>query len=306
MMKRKLISALLCLLLVSGIFTNALGEALKDEVVFARLSQTGETGTVYIVNSFEAQDREEVVDLGDYSEALPLDDIEEFLYADGQAWFVMQAGRFHYQGTMKTNQLPWEIRLEYFLNGQPVLPDALSGAQGRLEIGLDVQPVEEMRVYADSLTLQITLTLSGDKCLNIQAERGTQAISGGDRAISFVILPGQGAEYLITADVRDFSMPGIQAAGIRMTMDEQMYGSAARSALAGTPLEAAVGGIMGNFIAGLQGAPLVSFADSRNAVRSLQFVLMGEGIKAMPASQAQEETPREENFWDRVLRLFGI
>jgi len=146
----------------------------------------------------------------------------------------MQAGRFHYQGTMKTNQLPWEIRLEYFLNGQPVLPDALSGAQGRLEIGLDVQPVDEMRVYADSLTLQISLTLSGEKCLNIQAERGTQAIGGGDRAISFVILPGQGAEYHITADVRDFSMPGIQAAGIRMTMDEQMYGSAARSALAGT------------------------------------------------------------------------
>ncbi len=305
-MKRKLLIALFCLLLISGILTNALGEALKDEVVYARLSQTGETGTVYIVNSFEAQGREEVADWGDYSEVFPLDDPEEFLYSDGLARFVMQEGRFHYQGTMKTRRLPWEIRLEYLLDGQPVSPEALSGAHGRLEISLDVQLIEDMRVYADSITLQITLTLDGDKCLNIISDRATQAVSGGDRVISFVILPGQGANYLITADVRDFSMPGIQAAGVRISMDEQMYVSAARRALAGSPLESAVSGIMGNFIAGMQGAAPVSFADSRNAVRSLQFVLMGEGINALPEYQDQEEAPREENFWDRVLRLFGI
>jgi hypothetical protein len=33
---------------------------------------------------------------------------------------------------------------------------------------------------------------------------------------------------------------------------------------------------------------------------------MGEGINALPEYQDQEEALREENFWDRVLRLFGI
>ncbi len=305
-MKTKLLTGLICLLMVSVTITGALAEVIKDEVVYARLSQTGEAGAVFIVNSFEAQAGQEAADWGEYAEVLPLDDAEGFVYQDGQARFVMREGRFHYQGSLKTNRLPWEIRLEYLLDGQPVSPDSLSGAQGRLEIRLGVQPLEDMRAYTDSLTLQLTLTLDGDKCVNIQSERGTRAISGGDLTISYVILPGQGAEYLISADVSDFSMPGFQAAGIRMTMDEQMYADAARRALAGTPLESTVGGIMGNFLAGMQGAAPVSFADSRNAVRSLQFVLMGEGIPEAPAIQAQEEPAREETIWERILRLLGI
>lgn len=305
-MKRKLLTGLLCLLMVSVTIIGSLAEVFKDEVVYARLSMTGEAGAVYVVNSFEAQAGEEVTDWGEYAEVLPLDDAESFVYQDGQARFVMREGRFHYQGSLKVGCLPWNIRLAYLLDGQPVSPDLLSGARGCLEIRLSVQPLEDMRAYTDSLTLQLTLTLDGNKCLNIQSERGTRAVSGGDWAISYVILPGQGAEYIITADVNDFSMPGFQAAGIRMTMDEQMYADAARRAMAGTPLESAVGGIMGNFLAGMQGAAPVSFADSRNAVRSLQFVLMGEGIPEAPVIQAQEEPAREETLWDRILRLLGI
>ncbi len=75
-MKRKLFTGLLCLLLISGGTSGALSEAFKDEVVYARLSKTGEAGTVYIVNSFEAQGTVEVADWGEYSEVLPLDDAE--------------------------------------------------------------------------------------------------------------------------------------------------------------------------------------------------------------------------------------
>ena len=305
-MRKILPSLLLVLVLTSCLAVSGSAEVWKDEVVYARLSPSGEAGEVYVVNSFETDGEVKVVDYGRYTGVLSLGDAEGFTYGEGAASFAMKAGRFHYQGTMEEARLPWEFVFEFALDGQALNPEELSGAQGHLEIRLSIKPVETLRTYTDSLSLQVTLTLDGDRCLNIASERATQAISGGSRTLSFIIMPGQGAEYLVTADVHDFSMAGIQVAGIRMGMDTAMYQEAARQALEGSPLEAAVGGFMGNFISGMQGSPVVSFADSRNAVRSLQFVLMGEGVKARTVQEAAEEEPPAESVWDRFLNLFGL
>jgi len=298
---------LLCVLTALVLFlpAMALAEVFKDEVVYARLSPEGKAEAVYLVNSFETDEAADITDYGDYADVQLLAEAGAFDYRDGKADIRLLPGRFNYQGTLKADALPWTFALAYRLDGKETEPASLSGASGRLEVTLTVAPNEAMKPYADSLTLQVTVTLDSEKCLNIKAEKATQAVAGGSRTLSYVILPGQPAEYRFSADVRDFSMQGVQAAGVRMEMDAEMYQRVAAQALAGSPLENAVSGMMGGFMQGLQGQKPRSFADDRNTVRSLQFVMMFGGVPAPEKPEQAPEEPQAQNVWERFLRLFG-
>ncbi|HSK69727.1 MAG TPA: hypothetical protein VLA21_10740 [Candidatus Limnocylindria bacterium] len=303
-MKNRLAALTAALLLLLALPAAGAGEAFKDEVVYALLSASGDVKAVYVVNSFESASPQEVADYGEYTDVLPLARAEGFAYRDGKAEFRMDAGRFEYQGTPSGLDLPWRVSIEYALDGAAVPPEELAGKSGFMEGRIVITPDERFAGVTGSLTLQVSVTLPAEHALDIRADKATVAVSGGDRSLSFVLLPGRAAEYAFSAQVRDFRMPGIQVAGVRMAMDTEMYQAAAREALAGTLLETAAGGLLGGFLQQMQGRPPVSFADPRNAVRSVQFVLMGEAIeKPAPARTPEPEAP-QETFWDRILRLF--
>lgn len=307
---KKLTAIILALLLLTGA-VSVLGEVRKNEVVYARLSASGEVKDMYIVNAFEADQPEEVTDYGRYDAVTNLSGTEALAYQDGAAKLSLPAGRFYYQGSPQEKALPWDIAIRYTLDGQPVEdPQALSGAQGKLEIAMDVKVREQMAAYAGGMTLQITMTLDGDTCLNITSDKATIALAGGNQTIAYVVLPGQSAGFAVTADVRDFAMPGIQIAGLRMNMDTEQYQRMSENMLAGNPMAQAVGPMIDNFVKALSGTASQSFADTRNGnIHSLQFVLMTDEIAApapAPAPEAEpQDTPREESVTDRFLSLFG-
>lgn len=282
-------SKTLLILILTGLLTvNAAWAAVhKDEVVYASLNQQGQPEQVYVINAFEADEKAQVTDAGSYSQAMPLKEADGFQFQDNQATFVMEPGRFSYQGNLDSTSLPWLFDLSYTLDGQEVAADALSGAEGVLQIRLIVKVNEDLRAFAEALTLQITFTLDGDRSFNIESEKATYALAGGNRTLSFVVLPGQSAEYLITCQVRDFAMADVQLAGVRMGMDAQMYEDVAASSLVGSPLEGAVSGLMRNMLDRMAGLPLRSFTGEENQVRSLQFVMMLRGIKPLEKENGQ-------------------
>ena len=303
-MIRKL-TALAGVLIVLLMCLAVQAELVKDEVVYASLAADGQVKGLYVINAFEADAQETVTDLGDYTQAFPLGDAEDFAYENGEVSFVMQAGRFSYQGDLAGRELPWTIEISYFLDGNPVAPEALSGAAGQLEVRLTVQVNEAMRSFAEGLSLQLTVTLDGDKATGIRADKATYALAGGNRTLAYVVLPGQNADYTFTANIRDFSMPGIQAAAVRMGMDEKMYQDAAVRVMAGSPFESAVSGLMGNFIRNMQGRAPVSFTNKENSVRNVQFVMMAQGIPAPEPPVQPAPEPESQNLWDRILKLFN-
>ena len=303
-MIRKL-SALACALIMLLTCLAAQAELIKDEVVYASLAADGQIKGLYVINAFEADAQETVTDLGDYTKAFPLGDAENFVYENGEVSFVMQAGRFSYQGDQEGKELPWTIGITYSLDGNPVAPEALSGAAGHLEVRLTVLVNEAMRTFANGISLQVTVTLDGDKAANIRADKATYALAGGNRTLAYVVLPGQNADYTFSADIQDFSMPGIQVAGVRMGMDEQMYQDAAARVMAGSPLEGAVSGLMGNFIRSMQGRVPDSFTNRKNSVRTVQFVMMAQGIPAPEAPAKPVPEPESQSLWERILKLFG-
>ena len=279
---------LLTLMLLALLVVNHAAAAVhKDEVVYVSLDPQGQPEQVYVINAFEADEAAQVTDEGRYDQVMPLKEVEGFQFQDNQAAFTMQPGRFSYQGNLDSTALPWLFDLSYTLNGQPVQAENLSGADGALSIRLAIKVNEDLRAYADALTLQITFTLDGDRCFNIESEKATYALAGGNRTLSFVALPGQSAEYDITCQVVDFAMADVQLAGVRMGMDAQMYQDVAASSLVGSPLEGAVSGLMRNMLDRMQGLPLRSFTGENNQVRSLQFVMMLRGIKPLEKENGQ-------------------
>lgn len=276
--KKSVFILMICLFLSLGIAASA--AVFKDEVVFVSLNEEGQPLVAYVINAFEADEPSEVTDRGTYESVQPLGDADGFTYADNQVKFTMPTGRFSYQGNLKQTDLPWVFNMAYTLDGKAVTAGDLSGASGKLEAVLTVSVNDSLRAFADSLSLQITVTLDGARALNIQAEKATYSLSGGSRTLSFVVLPGRSAEYTFTCDVQNFMMEDVQIAAVRMGMDTQMYQQVAADSLAGSPLEGAVSGLMGNLMTQMQGRPLRSFTDDENQVRALQFVMMLRGIKA--------------------------
>lgn len=302
--KKRLITSILMLC----IFSLSVGaEVKKSEIVYAKLSSAGEPEQVYVVNAFELDEPAEALDYGNYSQVQALSETDEFAFEGDTVRFKANSGRFFYEGIPENLRLPWQINLKYMLNGEEISPQAISGKSGQLEIVLDIAPVAGFEAYTDAMTLQLTLTLDGDRSYGVTSQKATMAWAGGNIALNFVVLPGQSAVYYVNADVINFSMPALQAAGVKMAMDTQMYKDLASKALAGSPLENAVGGLMENFLKAMQGGSSPSFMDERNQIDSLQFVMMIEGIPQ--AEQTKEETQADESvntIWDRLLNLFGL
>lgn len=70
--------------------------------------------------------------------------------------------------------------------------------------------------------MQVSITLDSQLCRNITAEGATIANSGADKQINFTAMPGTDSEFSLTADVTDFSMPGITFAAVPFSMGDAL------------------------------------------------------------------------------------
>lgn len=304
---RRLTAAFAALILIFGAF-GALAKVEKTELVYGKIDAAGKLLDLYIVNAFESDAEAEHIDYGKYSELTNLSDTTQIDSGeDGAVTLPIKAGRSYYQGKPVRQELPWRFDLSYTLDGKRAEPSELSGASGKLAIRLDVEVVEALMAYAQLSTLQITLSLDGDRCFDIEAPTATLAHAGGNISLSYVVLPGQSASYEISFEARDFAMPGLQIAGVKMAMDVEQYKKALQSGLQGNPMAEAMGPVIENIFAGMVSGEPLSFADSRNGViQHLQFIILGEGIpeKERPAPAQEEEETSQETPISRILALF--
>lgn len=294
------------LLLLLCLPLSALGEVSKEEVIYAKLALDGEVTALYVINAFECDGEESVSDYGAYTQRISLTDSRSLPQTGEEAALTLSSGRYSYQGNGLDKPLPWLLSLSATLNGEPVSPAGLGGASGDIGLTLSVKnnPAAEP---VSGYTLQITLTLDGALCRNIQAPGGTIAVSGGSRQVTYALLPGMEAEYTVTFQAENFRMDGIQAGGVRMNMDAKMYAELFTAGMA-DPAAALIRSAAQSAIASMTAGEAVSFADSRNAVSLVQFVLVTDSIERPveeTAAEAQAEA-EPQGFWQRLLALFGL
>lgn len=233
---KKIGSTVTSVALVAGLGAYALvpatayaaeGQA-KDEIVYAKTTAEGATSGIYVVNVFDSDTDQQVSDPSNYTQVENLTTSDTLQQENGAVSVNAEAGApFYYQGTMDAStQLPWNISVKYYLNGEEKTAEELSGASGLLKIALDVQSVSDGNGadFAGSYVLQARGTFSQDTFAIADSGDATVAHSGSDEVATCLVLPGEAGTFEITGMARDFSYSGWQIAGMPLSMAVDLSG----------------------------------------------------------------------------------
>lgn len=187
----------------------------KSEVVYASLAASGAPEAVYVVNRFDVEQAGAIVDHGSYTAVQNLTNQTELARQGDATTFEADAGTLYYQGDASSTTLPWNVTIAYELDGKRVSAEDVAGATGALSIHVTTARNEAVDpAFYDSFMMQITFTLPGDAASDVAAEGATIAAAGEDVTVAFTVLPGHDGDFTLTAQVRDFKMPGAQFAAL--------------------------------------------------------------------------------------------
>lgn len=189
----------------------------KEEVVYANLDAAGNLEKAYVVNSFDSGS---IKDYGAYS-AVRMLNTDDAITLDGDmVRFTSDARRIYYEGTLANPELPWLVDISYQLDGRAVTPKQLAGDSGQLDMNLKISRNPNCSgSFYDDYALQATVTLDTALAEDIEAPDATVAIVGGDKQLTYTVLPGKGLDTTITADVENFTMDAVSINGVRLNLD---------------------------------------------------------------------------------------
>lgn len=192
----------------------------KQEVVYVNLNADGSVSQIYVVNIFELDEDGQIIDYGDYTALRNMTSEDEIAFENETVRIDTKAGKLYYEGILSEQSIPWDFSVKYYLDQKEYPAKEMAGKSGALElkIGIHQNPDCDSSFF-DNYGLQASVTLDTEKCKNIVAEGATGANVGGDRQLTYMILPGTETDISITADVTDFEMSGIAINGLPLSMD---------------------------------------------------------------------------------------
>ncbi|WP_163583431.1 YhgE/Pip domain-containing protein [Gracilibacillus saliphilus] len=191
----------------------------KDEVIYATLQPNGEELNMYVVNSFEVEEQEKLVDYGNYTNVKNLTDLSEITKEGDEISFTTSEETFYYQGDLENKPLPWDFTIHYQLDGEEVNPEELLGQEGHLQIEIETSANEDVNsIFFENYLLQISLSLDSELYQNIEAGEGTIANAGKNKQVTFTVMPEKEENFLLEADVTDFEMEGIEISAVPSSM----------------------------------------------------------------------------------------
>lgn len=208
-------------LILGGGVARAAGEApVKEENIYARLSQDGGLEELYVVNTYRLEEEADITDYGKYDSVKNLTSGEEIQTKGDRVSFHASAGQFSYQGNLKTKELPWEISISYELNGKKMQAEELAGKNGALKIRIHVGENDRASGdFFDHYMLRVRVPLDMERCSNVQAAGATVENEGSRKSLIFDILSGREKDIVITTDILDFEMGEIIFQGFPMALD---------------------------------------------------------------------------------------
>lgn len=197
--------------------------ALKEEVIYATLGNSAEVTHIYAVNIFDVTEAGILKDYGDYSALKNLTTTAELVNDTGFVRGYADKGRFYYQGNMISSELPWDISIDYYLDGISISPDELAGKSGYLKIIIKTAKNNNVDTsFFENYVLQVTVKLDTAKCSNIDAPNAVVANAGTDKLITYSLMPAKQGDILISANVSDFEMEGIEFSAVPFAMNIDM------------------------------------------------------------------------------------
>jgi putative membrane protein len=217
----ELIIGLICTFLLFGGIASAAEQANtpKEEIVYANLDASGAVDNVYVINRFLLDQAGTIVDYGTYKAVTNLTDLADIHQTGDTITVDAQTGNFYYQGELGSISLPWDISIAYTLDGEPLDATELAGKSGLLELSLDIrQNAAVDPVFFENYALEVAINLDSEKCRGIEAPDATISNAGETKTLSYIIFSNRESHLGFSAEVSDFTMEGIQLAGISLAL----------------------------------------------------------------------------------------
>lgn len=186
-----------------------------DETLYVTLDHYGEIRESSIVKGYQLNGSSEITDYGAYDKITNMTDYTEpQIHEDGSITFQTDSrdGRFYFEGqtSVTKQQLPWDIRVGYRLNGVDKKAEELAGASGLVEINIDLIPnTLALDYYKNNMVLSAATAVDMDKNLSLEAEGAQVQSMGSLNAVAFFALPGEEQHYTIKIGTEDFTFTGI-------------------------------------------------------------------------------------------------
>jgi putative membrane protein len=202
--------------------------ALKSETVYVLLDHDGQVIDQRIVNRIYGQhdpDAALIVDYGRYLSVENMVSPETPIREDNRLLWnssLITENSLYYEGVID-NKLPVSIGVSYFLEGEPIEADELSGKSGKLDIVIRStnnliyeEPISYYGYDGSLITVddtnyvpflvQGTVTLDLKRFSNIEAEDSVNVITGQSASINFMAFPYPDAETTISMDGVDIEI----------------------------------------------------------------------------------------------------
>ena len=218
---KKLLTITAAVLLLSTVLVGGAAALDKEEVVYVNMDASGNVEDVYVVNIFELEEPGFVVDYGEYQSVRNLVSTDTIMQTGDENTVYADKGRFFYQGNLGKAEIPWEVNVDFFLDGHHISPEDIAGKSGRVLILLDIcrNDAFKDKYFYQNLGMQVSLSLNAHDCTDIVAPGAVIANSGKNKQLTYTILPDKGGVYNITFDAVNFEMDAISINGIQMNMD---------------------------------------------------------------------------------------
>ena len=206
-------------LLVLPSAAYASNDTAKNEIVYAKADASGSANGVYVVNYFHSNNDTTVNDPANYENVINLTDSQTLEQNDGSVAINLEGGKaFYYQGNMSSDTaLPWDVSVNYSLDGNSVDANELSGASGELAIDVTITGKENSD-FAKSYIVQAETSFDNDKFVIKDAGDTTTQSSGSTTTVTALGLPGETMHFKVVGDATNFSYSGLQIGALPLSL----------------------------------------------------------------------------------------
>lgn len=196
-----------------------------DEAVYVNLDYYGIPSGVSVVKSCSLNGNTEFWDYGSYVTVSNMTDhtVPE-LNDEGVHWRLPgNISRFYYECKPKTNQiiLPWDINVDYKLNGVPAAATQLAGAEGMVEMTVHCKPNSAAQpYYRHNMLLQCATMINMQDTLSVEAPGAQLQSMGTYKVVIFAALPGEETSFTLRIGTNSFETSGLMFMMIPGTLSQ--------------------------------------------------------------------------------------
>ena len=188
-----------------------------DETLYVNMDRYGSPTKTSIVKNYSLNSNTSVTDHGEYSDVINMTDYTEPDKKDGSVTFDFSKAaqipkRFYFEGKNPklSSELPWNIDVSYKLNGVPAKAEDLAGANGLIEIDIDILPNDNAAdYYKNNFILEAACVADTDDILSIEAPGSQMITIGSLKNVVFFALPGEEQHYTVSIGSDDFEFSGM-------------------------------------------------------------------------------------------------